>query len=225
MDKIKTVKIKNEDGSISEETYTISVDARNVDMDNGKDLQYTVGTINVDTDGNISEQLNNLNEDVDSLNIDIKKKAYFFNTVAEMKAANLKNGDYACTLGYYIVNDGGAADYKIVSSTNNYKEILNKVSDLEEIVSQTLQNNIELLNVSLETGFFIYVSASVSSSDVTTACSAGTRIMTLPHFLAQTSVPLIRISCHGEPDTFILGRVIFYAYELMFFNSIPQFIE
>ena len=32
MDKIKTVKIKNEDGSISEETYTISVDALNVDM-------------------------------------------------------------------------------------------------------------------------------------------------------------------------------------------------
>ena len=34
MDKIKTVKIKNPDGSVSEETYTISVDAKNVDMEN-----------------------------------------------------------------------------------------------------------------------------------------------------------------------------------------------
>lgn len=60
MDKIKTVKIKNPDGSISEESYTISVDARNVDMDNGKDLQETIGTIDIDTDGNISEQLKNI---------------------------------------------------------------------------------------------------------------------------------------------------------------------
>ena len=84
---------------------------------------------------------------------------------------------------------------------------------------------VSFLPVSLETGFFIYVSASASSSDVATACSAGIRIMTPPHFLTQTSVPLIRISCNGEPDTFILGRVIFYAYDTYVFNSIPQFIE
>lgn len=113
MDKIKTVKIKNEDGSISEESYTISVDARNVDMDNGKDLQDTIGTIDIDTDGNIAEQLENLN-------IDIKKKAYFFDTVANMKNANLKVGDYVCTLGYYEANDGGAGDYQIVSG--NYTD-------------------------------------------------------------------------------------------------------
>lgn len=125
MDKIKTVKIKNEDGSISEETYTISVDAKNVDMDNGKDLQDTVGTINVDIDGNIGEQLDSLNENMNNLNIDIEKKSYYFNTVADMKVADLKNGDFACTLGYYSINDGGAAEYKIINNTNNYKEILN----------------------------------------------------------------------------------------------------
>lgn len=60
MDKIKTVKIKNSDGSVSEETYTISVDAKDVDMANGKELQETIGTINIDTDGNIAYQLDNL---------------------------------------------------------------------------------------------------------------------------------------------------------------------
>lgn len=67
MDKIKTVKIKELDGSISEETYTISVDAKNVDMKNGKDLQDTIGDINVDRDGNIAEQLKNIIERLETL--------------------------------------------------------------------------------------------------------------------------------------------------------------
>jgi len=67
MDKIKTIKIKNEDGSISEESYTISVDAKNVDMNNGKDLQDTIGDINVDRDGSIAEQLKNIIERLEAL--------------------------------------------------------------------------------------------------------------------------------------------------------------
>ena len=71
MDKIKTVKIKNIDGSISEETYIISADAENVDMKNGKDLQDTIGNIDIDKDGNIAEQLKkvqNYNTDIDAIN-------------------------------------------------------------------------------------------------------------------------------------------------------------
>ncbi len=67
MDKIKTVKIKNPDGSVSEETYTISVDAKDVDMKNGKDLQDTIGDINVDRDGSIAEQLKNIIERLEAL--------------------------------------------------------------------------------------------------------------------------------------------------------------
>ena len=120
MDKIKTVKIKNPDGSVSEETYTISVDAKDVDMKNGKELQETIGTIDIDIDGNIAEQLENLNNNVDNLNTDIKKKIYFFNTVADMKNAHfLKDGDSVQTLGYYTVNDNGAAFYKIRTIKQN----------------------------------------------------------------------------------------------------------
>ena len=170
MDKIKTVKIKNEDGSISEESYTISVDAKNVDMDNGKDLQDTIGNINIDEDGSVAEQLkkyknydadiailyNNVNnlKDVDDeieddiidlqvnkvnkedivnnlesfsdnkvlsanqgriLGQDINKKVYYFNTIADMKNADLKENDYVSTLGYHTVNDNGAGNYVIVS--------------------------------------------------------------------------------------------------------------
>lgn len=126
MDKIKTVKIKNPDGSISEETYTISVDAKDVDMQNGKDLQDTIGNINIDTDGNITEQLTilnqnkeNVNNNLIELNNNIKKKIYYFDTVANMQNANLKNGDYVYTSGYYTIDDGGNAEYTIVNNIGN----------------------------------------------------------------------------------------------------------
>lgn len=139
MDKIKTVKIKNPNGSVSEETYTIAVDARNVDMENGKELQETIGTINIDNDGDISNQLKNLKSNkinkidiIDNLesndknkvlsanqgkeiNDKLKKKPYYYNTVVDMKAdEKLKNGDMAITLGYYEANDGGAGEYIIL---------------------------------------------------------------------------------------------------------------
>lgn len=159
MDKIKTVKIKMPDGSISEETYNISVDAKNVDMANNKNLQETIGTINIDTDGNIAYQLENLKNDkvdktdiIDNLNStesnkvlsanqgkvlgdtitvlneNVNKKPYYYDTVADMKTdTKLKAGDMAVTLGYYSINDGGAAEYKIVSAISqiDYQEELN----------------------------------------------------------------------------------------------------
>ena len=43
-------------------------------------------------------------------------RAVVFDTVADMKAStNLVNGSYAQTLGYYSVNDGGGAFYKIIA--------------------------------------------------------------------------------------------------------------
>ena len=141
MDKIKTIKIKNIDGSISQETYTIAVDAKNVDMTNGKDVQETIGDIDIDNDGSINQQLNNLKNnkinitDIEDnlisnetnkvlsakqgkiLNDILKKKPYYFNSIADMKAYDLKVGDCAITLGYYAPNDGGAGTYKIANET------------------------------------------------------------------------------------------------------------
>ena len=141
MNKVKTIKVKNEDGSISEESYAIAADALNIDMANGKNVQETIGTIDVDKDGDIAAQLNKkinksdiidnldstdankvlsakqgkvLNEAVAAANSDIKKKIYYFNTIVDMKAANLQVGDTCQTLGYYEANDGGASLYKIV---------------------------------------------------------------------------------------------------------------
>lgn len=56
----------------------------------------------------------------------IDKTPHYYDTVANMKTdTKLKSGDMVITLGYYSVNDGGGANYKIVSSTSNYYETLN----------------------------------------------------------------------------------------------------
>ena len=63
-----------------------------------------------------AKQGNNLN----------KSKATIYDTVALMKVANLKVGMTTQTLGYYSVNDGGAATYKITNeeSETDYQEEL-----------------------------------------------------------------------------------------------------
>lgn len=138
MKKIKTVKIKEIDGSIGEESYAITADAKDVDMSNGRDVQETIGTINIDKDGNIATQLknkiskNNIVDNLESsdpnkvlsanqgkiLGDKISEKPYYFNNIEDMKKANLKAGDMAITLGYYESNDGGKAEYIIRQSVS-----------------------------------------------------------------------------------------------------------
>lgn len=65
-DLIKKIKIKRQD-----DTYTdyipIGADAININMSNGRDLQSTIGNINVDEDGSIAEQLKNIIERLQNL--------------------------------------------------------------------------------------------------------------------------------------------------------------
>ena len=65
--------------------------------------------------------------DGESVQLKLNKKPYYYNSVANMKAdTKLKAGDMAVTLGYYEINDGGAATYKIVDeeNQNEYQEEL-----------------------------------------------------------------------------------------------------
>ena len=60
----------------------------------------------------ISEVDDMVNNKADASIVD--KKPYYFDSVAEMKAYDLQEGDYAITKGYYTANDGGGANYEIV---------------------------------------------------------------------------------------------------------------
>ena len=104
MDKLKYVKIEDEDGIISD-SIPIGADAENIDMANGNNLENTIGTIDVNNEGSISKQLN--------------KRVRYYNSVANMKEdTQLKDGYSAITLGYYKPNDGGSGIYKIIDDSS-----------------------------------------------------------------------------------------------------------
>ena len=60
----------------------------------------------------------------------IDKQLYSFGTLNEMTSSTLlKNGDFAKTLGFYEINDGGSANYYIRTKTNN--EVVNNITLFE----------------------------------------------------------------------------------------------
>lgn len=59
MDRIKKIKIKQQDGTLSD-YYPIGADAQNIDMPNGYDLNSVIGNIDVDNDGSIEFQLDRI---------------------------------------------------------------------------------------------------------------------------------------------------------------------
>lgn len=79
----------------------------------------------------IGAEASNIDVDGESVDIKLNKKPYYYNTIADMKAdSKLKVGDTVITLGYYTLNDGGGAEYKIVGGTHtdeggNYHRITN----------------------------------------------------------------------------------------------------
>ena len=78
---------------------------------------------NLDVQDEINNKLNEMAEDGTLQEIMasyLETKAVFgFNTITDLKeATNLNNGSYAKTLGFYAINDGGGANYKIRTITN-----------------------------------------------------------------------------------------------------------
>ena len=103
-DRIKKIKVKKADGSMTD-YIPIGADAENIDTADGE-----------------------------SVEIKLNKKPYYYNSVADMKADNkLKAGDMAITLGYYSVNDGGKAEYKI--------RIIGENEIADEMIVLSLNNN------------------------------------------------------------------------------------
>ena len=71
---------------------------------------------------------------------DLGVKVYFFDAVSDMKAsADLINGDYVKTYGYYAKNDEGGAFYKISSTApSGYYETLNSGLYAELIIEDAM---------------------------------------------------------------------------------------
>lgn len=74
----------------------------------------------------LEQEVRKAQKDIHEFREDIDRFAYFFDTVADMKSSTvLKDGDYVRTGGFYNVNDGGAALYKMsILGSANGKDII-----------------------------------------------------------------------------------------------------
>ena len=89
---------------------------------------------NLDVQKEINNKLDQMAESgqlADIISQYLNSTAIFgYDTIADMKsAANLVNGSYARTLGYYAKNDGGGATYKIRTITND--DVVDEASIVE----------------------------------------------------------------------------------------------
>ena len=163
--KIKNVRVKNLDGSIDPNDYFLTVNASYVDMANARNVQETIGNIDIDNNGNIAQQLGIIQNELGK----IENKIFTYDRVKDMKQDNsLKNGSYVVTLGYYAADDGGGACYHITATRNNnvYQELLDSglyatlMVDKEVYVNQIgckgdgIFDNSELLNWIFSQSYF-----------------------------------------------------------------------
>ena len=153
MDKLKKIKIKQDDGTYSPEV-PIGVDAENIDMSDGKTLPEVLGPINVDANGTIKHQFDELNKnkvDKDVYNIfteNINKKVDG-NTSAIDEIANnevrveLVEQTTKSTINKYI-EDGTIANLTIEDNsieTIKYKD----KSVTEEKIDENLINELRYI--------------------------------------------------------------------------------
>ena len=74
------------------------------------------------------EQYNNNENRFNEINTQLETKINYYNSISQMKSANLKVGNCVSTIGYYRENDGGGANYIIVQEgvlDNGYVHKLN----------------------------------------------------------------------------------------------------
>lgn len=88
----------------------------------------------------LEQEVRKAQRDVQELREDIDRFAYFFDTVAGMRASDqLQSGDYARTLGYYSKNDEGGAYYKVTNvQPSGYYETLGNMLYAELIIEDTM---------------------------------------------------------------------------------------
>lgn len=119
MDRIKKLKIKKQDGTFTD-YIPIGADAQNIDMNNGFSVQANIGNIDIEKDGDISTQLNE---------IDNEEVLYYFNpqskTLINSGETNLISGECQIVKAYgkVIMIDTGGTNRS--QSIRNFLESIN----------------------------------------------------------------------------------------------------
>ena len=126
MDKIKTIKVREQDGSLSTESYYLSTDAQNIDTRNGKNVQEVLDFLDEDKISKTTDIVNNLA----SLETDkalSAKQGYELKKEINNLSDNILNGKKIGALGDSLIN-GNAIGYTytafyLIAQKNNMQYI------------------------------------------------------------------------------------------------------
>ena len=97
-------------------------------QDSNGTKQAPLGTIVDEIKQNSQEKIREIESELTQTNAQLEHKMNYYNSISQMKNANLKVGDCVNTSGYYHANDGGGANYIIVQNgvvDNGYIHKLN----------------------------------------------------------------------------------------------------
>lgn len=135
MDKLKYIRVQEEGGTYSSD-IPLAVDAENVTMLNGHDLQETLGDLNVTSADDVTTQLSSLHSSVNSLNqqkVNHSDLTTYIDTtlatdVTNWLDTNVTPTGSATSIDKSLTIENSAADAKIVGlQINNLDEKLNNI--------------------------------------------------------------------------------------------------
>lgn len=130
IDKIKYIRIKTENEDNYSEDIPIGANAQNIDMQNGNNLQDTIGNLDIDNNDNITEQLISLRNTTNQLNNNKLNKSDATNYVPPVVTNWLNNNvnpvGSAVTIDKSLSIEGSAADAK--ATGNNFALLYSSTS-------------------------------------------------------------------------------------------------
>lgn len=144
MDKLKKIKIKQDDGTYSPEV-PIGVDAENIDMSDGKTLPEVLGPINVDANGTIKHQFDELNKNK------VDKDIYdTFNETTDKNLEkineNIKQLD--TTIDNLILESGGDSNLEVVQARGTFDTLNGRLNNFD-LINSEMQDNLSSLKSTL----------------------------------------------------------------------------
>lgn len=176
MDRIKKIKIKQQDGIMSD-YYPIGADASNIDLNyNGSNVETT-----------------------------LRKKPYYYDNIAAMKADDtLKEGDMVTTLGFYSKNDGGKAQYKIRTKTND--DIIDNMTILQmnnvNLIAELIINDFINIDSLGAVGDGITDDTNIVLKSISLAQEKNKTLIASKNYLLSQQIDMSNINCDLKNATF-----------------------
>lgn len=154
MKKIETIKVKNEDGTLSNESYYFSVNANNIDMFNGESVQSNIGNLDLTHEKNVAEQLKSLNQKTVELENDIKNSIKKTDVIDNLKSEETKK-PLSAKQGKILNDNFDTLSEELEININNLQTNINElntemINKVDTSIATKIQRDVSELALELD---------------------------------------------------------------------------